>query len=279
MSLIYPAVSILGELCGKLFDKISFKYNAAQPQQQFLLVFLVMAAGASAHVLYSGTPLPPIASSLALVVLGMIVLSFLQNYCEFRGLAAKDLSYREPFVGLQPVLASFLAFFLFPEERELKYIAGILAGAAILYIGNSEKGKRFRVDSGTAYILLAVLFDAMVVNSYKLGLAGMPPEWLFLFRTSGVLLLAFASGRATLGKMEKKAAATGLAAGAFYLVGSLAYLYSIYYFGLILNIMLLMLQPALIYLASAVLLKEEIPARRIITSFVLVILVAAILLA
>ncbi|VVC00324.1 Uncharacterised protein [uncultured archaeon] len=244
-----------------------------------LLIFLVMASGAAAYAVYSGTPLPLIDSGLAAVVIGMILLSYLQNYFEVRGLAAKDLSYREPFVGLQPILASSIAFLLFPGERELKYILGILAGAAILYIGNREKRTGFKLDKGTAYILLALLFDALVVNSYKFGLQGMPPEWLFLFRTAGVLLLTAVSSGVSIGKMEKKAVATGIAAGAFYLVGSLAYLYSIQSFGLTFTIMLLMVQPGLVYIASSVVLKEKIPLRRIVTSLLLVALVVAVIVA
>lgn len=277
MNLFYPLVRVLGETCGKLTDKINFKYNNAQPQQQMLLIFLVMASGAAAYLLYSGTPLPPVSSGLAAVVIGMVLLSFLQNYFEVRGLAAKDLSYREPFVGLEPIAASFLAFLLFPDERGLKYIAGIIAGAAILYFGSRGKETGFRMDRGTACILLALLFEAMVINTYKFGLQGMPPEWLFLFRTSGVLFLSVFFGSASFGKIGKKAAVTGLAAGVCYLVGSLAYLYSIQYLGLNFTIMLLMLQPGLVYLASAAVLKEKIPLRRIITSLLLVALVVAVL--
>jgi len=279
MSLIYPLLNVLGETFGKTLDKFNFKFNNALPRQQMFLVFLAMAAGAILFVLYLGTPLPGLTAGLALLVIVMIALSFLQNYFEFRGIAAKDLSFREPFVGIQPLLASFLAYLLFPSERQVKFIVGIIAGAAILYFGNRGKDSKYAWDKGTAFILLGFAFDAMLANLYKFGLEALPPQWLYMFRVAGVFLLIVALGGLSFGKDQKKMALTGIAAGAFYLLGGLAQLYSILYLGLNFTILIMLLQPALVYLFSAVFLKEQLKLQRMITSLLLILLVLGIMVA
>ncbi len=273
MSLLYPIIGVIGEVFGKVSDKFNFKRNKIKPTQEIFLVFLIMVIGTICFMVITKTELPVFSVTLFFLIILIILISFFQNIFEFNAVKTKDLSFREPFVNLQPVITSFLAFIIFSSEREIKYLIAIVLGTIILYIGNFEKKQRFNLDKGTVYIILAILFSAILSNIYKFGLEIISPEILLFVRVAGVLILLILIKQITFEGLNKKKITTGTYAGIFYLIGNLASLYSIKYLGLNFTIMILLLGSALTYILSHIILKEKILLRRIITSILLLILV------
>jgi uncharacterized membrane protein len=276
MNFIYPLLAILGENFGKVTEKLAFKKTNITPPQDIFLSFIIMFVGVLIVITTFGHKIPKLSIGLFVLVVVMVIVSYLQNIFEAKGLKAKDLSFREPITDIKPVLISFLAFILFPSEREIKYIIGIILGSIILYFGNRALKQKLNIDKGTIYTIMAVIFSAILANIYKLGLETIPADFLFLFRTGGILILLLLLGKINFSHLQKRGALYALTSGLLYLIGSLASLYSIQYLGLNFTIMLMLLGPVLIYFLSYVVLKEKIPPRRIITSILLMIVVLGI---
>jgi drug/metabolite transporter (DMT)-like permease len=273
MSYIYPFVKVIAEVTGKTIDKFNFKKNKVEPFQEFLLVFIVMVLLSSIYPIFSLKSFPAFSIFLVSLCLLMILISFFQNLFEFHGLQIKDLSYREMFIGIQPVLTMLFAFLLFPSERKISYIIGIILSVIILYFGTYQKHWKFKQDKGTIYILLAILCSAILANIYKYLLNYLLPQFLFMIRVVGVLILLLLVTKISYKFKNNKTKVLGSLAGVFYFIGVIAYLLSIKHLGLNLTIILLFLHPVLTYFLSAEILKEKLNFRRMISNILLLIVV------
>lgn len=276
MSLLYPIISIICFAFGKVSDKYNFNKYKIKPTQEIFIVFLIMLIGIGPIVIFFNKSTILLNLHLILLLIILIIISFLQNLFEFKGLNLKDLSFREPIYNLQPMLTSFIAYIFFPSEREIKFIIGIVLGTIILYLGSFHIKGKFKIDKGTLYILLSVIFASILSNIYKLGLEKTSPEFLLLFRVMGVLLLLLFFKQVKFEKMNNNKVSFGILAGIFYLIALLTNLYSIKYLGLNLTIMFLLMGPGLTYLLSHFILKEKISIRRIVTSLMLICLIFVI---
>jgi drug/metabolite transporter (DMT)-like permease len=216
---------------------------------------------------------PVVSFGTGVLIALIIAVSFGQNFFDYVGLSAKDLSLREPINNLGPILTSFLAYALFPSERKIKYIIAICIGVIILYIGSADRKLRLRLDKGTIYLFLGVVCSATLANVYKSGLKTIAPTYLLLFRAAGVLLLTRLFFKPNLKSLKKSQIALGVGSGCIYIVGNLTQLYSIKYLGLDFTIMILLLGPGLIYIGSSLVLKEKVQRRQIITSALLVLII------
>jgi drug/metabolite transporter (DMT)-like permease len=236
-----------------------------------------MFVGIVLFILFFQDPLPKTNLFLVVLLLVMIFISLYQNIFEAKGIKLKELSFRESITGIEPIIAGSLAFLIFPSEREIKYLVGIILGGLILYFGNRKKKHKFSLDKGTLYLFLAISFAAILSNIYKFGLETISPNFIFFFRIGGVLLfLIFFKHANRIKDVESKGKKMALLSGIFYLAGSLANLYSIQKLGLNLTILIMMLGPALIYVFSFTLLKEKFQLKRIIMSILLLSLVLII---
>ncbi len=278
MSLLYPIVTVVAEVVGKTIDKFNFKKNHIKPTQEIFLVFITMAVLSSAYTLLTTRSMPVLTFTLAVLILLMVGVSFLQNVFEFNGLFSKDLAYRELFVGIQPLLTSFLAVIFFPSEREIKYVIGIILGVAILYFGSYENHWKFKCDKGTLYILLGIFCSAILSNIYKVGLDFLSPQALFMVRTIGVLALLFIFGHVGRHFPNNQSKFVGSLAGFTYFIGFLMHLLSIKYLGINLTILILFLHPVLAYFMSFEVLKEKISVRRVVSNLLLILVVIGIIL-
>lgn len=269
MSFLYPLLSVVSEAFGKTIDKLNYQKNKIQPNQLLFLLFGTIVTGLLVPAVFIHQSAPKMSVAFIGLVIFMIVVSFCQNFFDYVGLRTKNLSLREPINNFQPILAGFLAYVLFPSERNPKYIIAILIGTAILYVANSNRRLRFEFDAGTIYLFLGVVCSAVLSSVYKLGLESVSPFYLLLIRAVGVLLLVWLFFRPNLKNLQKNQTILGIGSGLLYLIANLAELYSIKYLGLNLTIMVLMLGPAIIYMGSFVVLKEKVLPKQIVASVAL----------
>jgi drug/metabolite transporter (DMT)-like permease len=274
MNFFYPILSIITEVTAKAIDKFNFKIHKINYKQLIFLAFSIRGLAIFLLIVFLRIRFPELNFSLTTLLLIIVLVSFLQNIFEFKGLSFKDLSYRQPISDFQPILASFLAFLIFSSEREIKYVIAICFGSIILYWLNFQKNIH-NIDKGTWYILIGVFFQALLSNLYKLSLNSISPEYIILFRTLGVLILLLIFTKVNLRTVTPKQCKFGFISGILYLIGSLAALYSIKLFGLQFSILILMLNPIFLYWLSFLFLKEKIELKKVISSFALVCLVIA----
>ena len=277
MDLIYPLLSVVGESLGKTIDKLNYNKNKIQPGQLLFLLFSTNVVGLLLSLLFIRQPFSVLSLSLAGLIVLMIAISFGQNFFDYVGLSTKNLSLREPINNLEPILASFLAYILFPSERNIKYIAAIFIGVIILYIGNSNRKLRLTLDKGVVYLFLGMICSAIIVSVYKLGLETLTPVYLLLFRTTGVLLLTLLFFRPNIRSLKKNQIMVGAGSGLIYIVGNLGRLYSIQYLGVNLTILVLLLGPGLIYIGSSLVLKEKVQLKQVATSIALLIIIISVI--
>jgi drug/metabolite transporter (DMT)-like permease len=266
MYFLYPLISVLSESIAKTIDKANYNKNKIKPRELLFLLFLTMSAGTGVSLLFIDQTFPALSLSVVALLTLVIVISFGQNFFDYVGLSTKNLSLREPIINLQPIFASFLAYILFPSERNIKYIVAIILGVAIMYIGSSRRKFKLTLDKGILYLFTGTVCSAILVNIYKLGLETIPALYLLLFRTAGVLLLLRLFFRPNLKSLTSNQVGLGVGSGLIYIAGNLGQLYSIQYLGLNLTILLLMIGPGVIYLASSLVLKEKVQYRQVATS-------------
>ena len=266
MDFIYPLLSVVGESVGTTLDKLNYKKNKILPNQLLFLLFSTMVSGLLISAIFIPQSFPTISLAVLGLIVFMIVISFGQNFFDYVGLSTKNLSLREPINNFEPVLASFLAYALFPSEQNIKYVVAIILGTVILYASNANRKLRLEFDRGTLYLLLGVVCSAILASVYKLGLDSISPFYLLLFRAGGVLLFTYLFFRPNLKKLRKNQVRLGVGSGLIYLIGNLTRLYSIKILGLNFTIMILLLEPAIIYMGSWLVLKEKVLAKQIVAS-------------
>ncbi|HEY8109114.1 MAG TPA: EamA family transporter [Patescibacteria group bacterium] len=276
---IAPFIAVLSEVAGKTIDKLNFNRHKIGSNELIVLLFGTILAGILISLPVIRPPLPDVSLALGAALALMIVVSFGQNYFDFKGLSTTNLAIREPISNFQPILASFLAFAIFPSEREIKYVAAIVLGSFVLYWGNSNRRFRLQWNAGALYFLLAAVCSAILASIYKFGLETLDPFYLLLIRTVGILALAPLLMRQLgprLRKLNRKQVGYGIAGGIAYLIGNLAEYYSIRDLGLNFTILILLLGPSLFYLSCALVLKERVTAKQVATSAALLAIIIAV---
>src|ERR1700722_4721850 len=171
MDFIYPVLSVIGESVGTTIDKLNYNKNKIKPRELLFLLFSTMVVGLLVSLLFIHQIFPVISFGTGALIASMIAISYGQNLFDYVGLSLKNLSIREPINNLEPIIASSLAYLLFPSERKIKYVISIFTGVVILYIANSDRDFRLKLDKGTIYLFLGVVCSATLASVYKAGLS------------------------------------------------------------------------------------------------------------
>lgn len=275
MNFFYLIGSIIAESGGKTFDKINLKKNKIDPRQALLLIFITMASLIALYIILAGKDLGVINKQLIFLIVGIACFSFLGNVFDEMSLQRDDLSLREPLVDFEPIATGFIAYLLFPEERNIAILAAFILGTLIVRWGLHRHKLNKNERTGIRYMWLAVLFYAIVPVFYKEALNYISPEYLALFRTASIsilILIFFKPKRST--KLNKAMFGYGLAAAVWYAFGAIVSLYAIKNFGLVITMLFLMLGPALRYLAGQFVLKEKVRKTEVLSSLMLTLVVA-----
>ena len=227
MSILQPLIAIIGESIAKTIDKLNFNKNKIKPTQLIFLIFSGMFIGLISFILITQESFPILDIKLVSLILLMIIFSLAQNIFDFTGISSKNLSFREPINNFEPIMASFIAFILFPSEREIKIIVAIIIGAIVLYLGNSDKKLDLKLDKGTICLFLAMICSAILVSIYKFGLEFISPSYLFIFRVSGILLILPLLKKINFKELSTTQISYGLFSGFIYFGGLIFRIFSI----------------------------------------------------
>lgn len=272
MGYIFALTAIFSENAGKILDKYNFKHTKVTPREQLDWVFGVMATVIAAFILILQPELPKL-SQAALLPLGLIIgLSFLSNIFDEISLKINELSLREPLSNFHPILAGFIGYILFPEERTfLLLVALILSGMIILW-GVKPNKLAGAQKIGIAYMFLSVIIESALSNIYVLALENVSPEYIALTRAVFIfilLLIFFKPKRNKKHENKKKSILYALAAGIAYSVGAIVSLYAIDTLGIVTAMLLLLFAPILRYASTYILLKDKPSKEEIISSCLL----------
>ncbi len=273
MSIIYPIIAVVSDSIGGVIDKYNFKKTKLKPETLIIIIFATMLIFMSIFLLVTRQTLPKISLFLTGILLLIIIFSFIQNFFQFKAISTDNISLLEPIKNFQPIIASFIAFVLFPSEREIKYIIAIIIGSLVLLWGNTDRDLKLKIDKGIVFYFFATIFAAILLNIYKFTLDLISPGFLFIFRILGVFMLMLIFTKFRPGPFTKEETKFGILSGILYSLASLASLYSIVFLGLNFTIMLLLLGPAVTYTLSTSALKEKIKTKQIIASVILIALI------
>lgn len=279
MEFLFPLASIVSEATAKTIDKLNFSTTRISPNYLMRLVFLGMAGSLLVYVLITSKPLPDFSMAAAGFVILIALVSFAGNVFDYLSLKSDDLSLREPMLGFEPILAGLFGYLFFASERNPVLLPAFLLSAVVVYFGTHQRRLGRLQKRGMLYLLLAVLFYALLPSVYKLTLPYISPEYIALFRVVAILLLVslLLPVRRTKKRLKNGRTARrtvfGLGSGVIYAVGTVTSLYAIQTLGVAQTMLLLTLGPALIYLSGYFILKEKERKGEIISSACLVVIV------
>lgn len=268
--MLFSLFAILGESMAKTIDKFNYNKTNIKPAYLIFLIFIGMFICLVLFVFITKEPLPLLNIRLASLIIIMIIVSYLQNICDFKGLKCNKLSFREPINNFEPILASFIAFLLFSAERNLNILYAIIIGSFILYIGNVNRKITYKIKRESIYLLFAMIFSAVLVNIYKYGLEYVSPTYLFLFRVSGIIIILPLLNRINFRNFKLEQVSYGLFSGIIYFGGFLFKLLSIKLIGLNITILILLLGSMVTYFLSIIILKEKLQLNKITISISLI---------
>lgn len=271
MGFLYSFIAILCESSAKTIDKVNYRRNHISYRQMLLLTFTGMTVSILAFIILTKQPLPHM-SLVSVTIIGLIVLfSFGGNIFDAISLKSDDLSLREPMVDFEPILAGLVGFALFPAERKPIFLLAFIAGALIVYWGTHRRKLRRLQKKGMKYLLFAAILYAFLPSIYKLGLDhNIAPVYIAFFRVASItILLAVFLPVRKITKISSSKVSYSLVAAVIYSIEAVVSLYAIKSLGVVLTMVLLMLGPAIRYLASGIILKEKVRRGEMISSFLL----------
>lgn len=271
MNFLYPFIAILGESAAKTIDKLNFSKNHIPYRLLMLLTFIAMTASLLLFIILTRQSFP----AISLVSFGLIALialaSFGGNLFDYLSLKANDLSLREPMVDFDPILAGLVGYVLIPSERKVAFLIAFIIGAVIVYWGTHQRRLRHFQKRGMFYCLLAALLYAFLPSIYQLTLVYISPSYIAFFRVAAILIftIIFLPVKKITKSLSSSKLTYSFLAGLVYSIEAIASLYAIKTLGVVLTMILLMLGPALRYLASSFILKEKVRKQEVISSLLL----------
>lgn len=275
MDFFYLLLSITGESGGYVLDRINFKKNRIGFRPLLLLGFIGMAIFLVPYLLLTHQPSPHITTTAIVLITSIIGFSFIGNVFDALSLKADDLSLREPLLDFYPILAGFVGYFFFPEERSSITLVAFVAGTFVIQWGMHRIKLRKLQRKGIGYLVLSVCFYAILPTLYHQALAYFSPAYISVFRVLGIILLVSLFLRPkSVRSFTPKRVGYCLASGASASVGAIAGLYAIQAYGVVITMLFLMLAPALRYLASQFILREKVNRVEVISSLMLTLIVA-----
>lgn len=268
-------IAALSESIARPIDKLNYNKTPLRPHQLGFLLFLSQSLFVGLYFWLAGASFAWVEISAAALPLALIpVFSFLKNYFDLKALHQSDLYLREPIRNLIPVITVLMAFVLFPSEREIKYVvAALLGSVALVFAKYDPKVRRVVIDRGVLLFLFGALFEAGSKILFKISLETVSPEVVLLVRSVGTLALSMMITPLAMRNIARLSWGLGLLSGFIYAMGNISMYYAIKYIGLSETIIFMFLGPAVMYTASACILKEKVCRRHVLTSCFIVCLV------
>ena len=266
MGFLFALLAVFGENATSTIDKLNYRRNHIAARELMFLVFFGMTISVLLFIIVTRQPLPRF-SLVALCLVGLVALvSFAGNAFDYLSLKVDDLSLREPMLGFEPALAGLVGYLTFPAERKPGSLIAFVLAIFIAYWGTHRRKLRRRQKKGMTYLLLATICYGTQPSIYKLALVYISPAYMTLFRVAAILLLSVVFFRLGRQAYSMKKVSYGLVSGFVCTIGAVASLYAINTLGVVLTMLLMLLGPALMYLASYFILKEKVRTGEIISS-------------
>jgi len=265
---IYIFAEIVTENAGKLLEKYSYKTTDVHPRESLQYRFISMTLFVGIFVFITQPGLPELTLAVCIPMGLMVLISFIGNILDEQSLKVNDLSLREPLSNLKPLLAGFMGYLIFPEERNPLLLVALILGALIVMWGIQYGKSSKQQKVGVMFLAGAIVFSAMLKNVYVLVLKNFSPEIISLVRLSSILflLLLFFSPKKRVYGSKEKAKRYVFSAGFLYAAGSIASLYAIQSLGLVVTMLFMLLGPALRYITAYIFLGDEPDKNKIISS-------------
>jgi len=278
MGYVYLLVSIFVENTGKILDKYNFKHTSISPRESLLYTFIAMTivVSISAGVIRPG--LPQFTLAVVIPLLLIVLISLLSNVLDAISLKINDLSLREPLSGFHPILAGFIGYVLFPDERNWLLLVALIAGALVVSWGINPSKLRKAQKAGILYMLAAIILESLLTNVYAIALKETSPELIALVRTFSIALLLylFIKPKKRVRKKRKQSLLFAALAGLAYGVGAIVGLYAIRDLGVVTMMLLMLLGPALRYTSAYIFLRDKPTRKEVISSGLLGLIAAGV---
>ncbi|OGB74207.1 hypothetical protein A2V68_00325 [candidate division Kazan bacterium RBG_13_50_9] len=278
--MIYPFIAVVFDAVALIVEKKflntfkNFSYSA--------FVFWVFASIAVLGLLTSPwlVTISPSAVTprLLLMMLVLVVLVANYNLLYFFGLKHQAVSEVEPFFLFNPLVAVLIAGAFYADERFWQiYVATVIAG---VFLGWSHlRGRQLVLGKPLLAILGFSLMYGLEAVVLRQLLTAYSPVALYLIRVVLTLLFLWIVGRGRWVSLNPKHLPyfIFIALSALITYGLIYYSYTLQ--GISSTVFVLILSPILVYVMSILVLKEKLKWRNIITSLVLLALVAWVTLA
>lgn len=257
------------------FNKLNLRRGGVGFRTLFAVDFLVMFGVVATAIAVLGVTLPPLSITAIGVLLALILVSFAQNVFELKGMQAMPMNVREPISDLGPLLTGVLAFFLFPSEGNVRYLIAIAIGVfVVMWANERELSFRKLFRGGAGYVFADMSLGAIGSVLIKLGVLMMPAAYIPLVRTGGVFLLALLFFPPHRKYPPHRGTVLGVASGILFGLSTLAYAYAVKGMGLNFTVLVMLLEPSVMYLMSFALLKERFRWKPIAGSVAIIGLIA-----
>ncbi|MEK6914713.1 MAG: DMT family transporter [Nanoarchaeota archaeon] len=220
--------------------------------------------------------------NVAIFVL-IISFSFFANYLNFFALKHKDLSKLESVrltLPLFTILLTFLFSFFFSIYRnERNYYILFFAFVAILalFFANIKK-EHFYFDKYSVAALFSSIFFAIELTISKSLLNFYDPISFYFIRCFLIFILSLMVFRNKLNKINNGSIFLFLISGVFWVGYRILLYYGYNIFGIVFTTTIFILSPVLVYVFSAIFLKEKISRRQVFSSVIIVFCILGALL-
>jgi drug/metabolite transporter (DMT)-like permease len=270
MNFLLPFIVAANNSLGTILDKYNFLRTRISARSLMAVEFLFIFITVGVALLIVRPPVMRFDATILGILVIIIVVSFVQNILEYKGIQVMPLPAREPISDLYPVVVGVMAYAVFPSERDVKYLLAIIACILVLYWGNMKRHSwKAAFSRGSGYVFLYMILGAVLANIYKVALLEIRPEYITFFRTGAILLLSVVFLRPRLSHIPARSVSLSLLSGFFFGTSAIIELFAIQYLGLNRTILLTMIGPGLIYALSYVALKEKVHPRQVISSLVI----------
>lgn len=214
--------------------------------------------------------------NINVAILALVILfSFFANYFSFFALKHKNLSKLESIrltLPLLTILFAFLFSFFFDyynNERNYYILFFAFVASITLVISNIRK-EHFYLDKYSISALVGSFLFALELVISKFILPFYDPLSFYFIRCILIFLMSFLVFRNKLSKVDNKSIFLFILAGIFWVGYRVLLYYGYGIFGIVFTTTVFILSPVIVYILSAVFLKEKITKRQIFSSVIIV---------
>ena len=245
--------------------------------REFLIYGFLAIVVVCLPLIYFSWYVHPLAKrNLNVAIFALVVLfSFFANYLTFFALKHKNLSKLESIRMTLPLLTILIAFLFsfffdyYKNERNY-YILFFAFVASVTLVAANIKKEHFYFGKYSLAALAGSFFYALELVISKFILPFYDPLRFYFIRCLLIFLVSFLVFRNKLSDVDNKSIFLFVSAAIFWVGYRVLLYYGYGIFGIVFTTTVFILSPVLVYILSAMFLKEKITKRQIFSSVVIV---------